>query len=79
MDNKYSDEQKIFLNKLGKKIRNIRERKSIAQEKLAILAGIDRSFLGRIERGEKNISVLKLKKIAKALDAPLVSFLKDIS
>lgn len=79
MDNKYSDEQKIFLNKLGKKIRNIRERKSIAQEKLAILAGIDRSFLGRIERGEKNISVLKLKKIAKALDIPLVSFLKDIS
>lgn len=79
MDNKYSDEQKIFLNKLGKKIRNIRERKSIAQEKLAILAGIDRSFLGRIERGEKNISVLKLKKIAKALDTPLVSFLKDIS
>lgn len=79
MDNKYSDEQKIFLNKLGEKIRNIRERKSIAQEKLAILAGIDRSFLGRIERGEKNISVLKLKKIAKALDTPLVSFLKDIS
>ena len=79
MDNKYSDEQKIFLNKLGEKIRNIRERKNIAQEKLAILAGIDRSFLGRIERGEKNISVLKLKKIAKALDTPLVSFLKDIS
>ena len=79
MDNKYSDEQKIFLNKLGKKIRNIRERKSIAQEKLAILAGIDRSYLGRIERGEKNISILKLKKIAKALDTSLVFILEDIS
>ena len=42
--------------------------KKISQEHLALLTGIDRSYLGRIERGEVNLTVLKLYIIAKSID-----------
>ena len=39
---------------LGKRVREVRKSKGISQEKLAEMAGIDRSYMGNIERGEKN-------------------------
>lgn len=74
MEKKYQKEEGFFLLKIGKKIREIRTKKSISQEKLANMAGIDRAFMGRVERGEKNISILRLKKIADVLGIQL----KDI-
>ena len=53
---------------IGKLIRKNREIKKIRQEHLALLTGIDRSYLGRIERGEVNLTVLKLYIIAKSID-----------
>ena len=52
---------------LGKAIRELRERQGISQEKLALAAGVDRAYLGRIERGENNAALLTIAKIAKAL------------
>lgn len=52
---------------LGTKIREIRKAKGISQEQLALLTGIDRSYLGRIERGEVSVTVEKLDQIAKML------------
>lgn len=52
---------------LGKKIRRLRNRQNISQEKLAEKAGIHRTYMGKIERGESNTPVHTVSKIAKAL------------
>ncbi len=52
---------------IGHLIRTSRELQKISQESLALQCGIDRSYLGRIERGEVNITVLKLDLIARHL------------
>lgn len=51
----------------GKRIREVRRSKGISQEKLAELAGIDRSYMGNIERGEKNVTLKKAYEICDAL------------
>lgn len=57
-----------FSTKIGHAIRTCRIDQKITQEKLALLCNIDRSYLGRIERGEVNITVLKLYEIAHMLE-----------
>ena len=52
---------------VGFKIRTIREEKGLTQEKLAFLANLHRAYIGQIERGEKNIGLKNLEKIAKSL------------
>ena len=52
---------------VGLNIRKIREDKELSQEKLAALADLHRTYIGQIERGEKNIGLKNLEKIAKAL------------
>lgn len=53
---------------IGLLIRKYRKEKHISQEKLALLCEIDRSYLGRIERGEVNLTVIKLYEIASILN-----------
>jgi transcriptional regulator with XRE-family HTH domain len=55
------------LVKLGAEIRGLRQRNGFSQEFLASEAGLDRSYLGGIERGERNASAINLIRIAKAL------------
>ena len=52
---------------VGFNIRKLREEKGFSQEKLAALADLHRAYIGQIERGEKNIGLINLEKIAKAL------------
>lgn len=52
---------------IGQLIRKQRTQQSITQESLALQCGIDRSYMGRIERGEVNITVEKLYEIASVL------------
>jgi transcriptional regulator with XRE-family HTH domain len=52
---------------VGFNIRRIREERGLSQEELATLAGLHRAYLGQIERGEKNIGLKNLEKIASAL------------
>ncbi len=63
---------------VGFNIRKIREEKGLSQEKLAALAGLHRAYVGQIERGEKNIGLKNLEKIAKALNVR-IQLLLDIS
>ena len=56
------------LKRLGEKIRKLRKQKGISQETLADKAGIERSYMGAIERGERNPSYDKLVSIARALN-----------
>jgi len=53
--------------RVGLNIRRTRENAGLSQEKLAALAGLHRAYIGHIERGEKNIGLKNLQKIAKAL------------
>lgn len=53
--------------KIGQLIRNKRKEKNITQESLSLQCGIDRSYMGRIERGEVNLTVEKLYEIALVL------------
>ena len=55
------------LIQLGRRIRKLREQAGISQENLGFLSGLHRTYVGAIERGERNPSVLSLKKIADAL------------
>lgn len=56
---------------IGQLIRSSRVSQKISQESLALLCGIDRSYLGRIERGEVNITIKKLYEIAQVLNKDL--------
>lgn len=55
----------------GQLVRKHRKDKNISQEKLALLCGIDRSYMGRIERGEVNLTLEKAYEIAKILEVDL--------
>ena len=55
------------LRALGQRIRAAREARGWSQERLADEAGIDRSYMSGIERGVRNISVLKLSRLAQVL------------
>ena len=57
-----------FLVQVGRTIKFVRLDKSMSQESLAWESGLDRSYLGGIERGEHNFSLVNLKKIANALN-----------
>ncbi len=57
-----------ILERIGLNITIIREQRGLTQEKLAELAGLHRAYIGQIERGEKNIGLKNLEKIAKALN-----------
>lgn len=61
---------------LGEAIRHARKKQGISQEKLALMAEIDRSYIGRVERGDNNVAVLTLLKIAQALDVSLRDLMK---
>lgn len=65
-----------LLPKIGDAIRCARKEQGLSQEALADASGIDRSHLGRIERGERNLTVLNLKKIANALESQVWQLLK---
>ena len=68
------------LKLLGTKIRDLRKAKGLSQEELGEKAGFHFSYIGGVERAEKNISILNLFKIASALDVgvhELFSYCKD--
>lgn len=58
---------KKVLTHFGKRVREERMKKGISQEKLGALAGVHRTYIGMIERAEKNITLTNMTKIAKAL------------
>ena len=53
--------------RFGKRVRELRDSLAITQDELAHLAGMDRSYVGQIERGEKNITIKAIYKLAHAL------------
>ncbi len=66
-----------ILRRLGSRIRFLRESDKISQEELGHLSGLHRTYVGAIERGERNPSVLSLKKIADALHVTVKELFDD--
>lgn len=56
---------------LGNAIKSLRKEMGLSQEALSLLAEIDLSYLGRVERGDNNVTVFNLLKLAHALDVSL--------
>lgn len=63
--------KKTILIRFGDKIRSVRKNLKLSQEELADKAGLHRTYIGMIERGEKNITLLNIEKLAKALDVDI--------
>ncbi len=60
----------------GEKVRNMRIDKGLSQEQLSFDADLHRTYIGMIERGEKNITLLNIEKLAKALNVSIAQLLK---
>lgn len=77
MPNLSRNRQDPVLVALGETIRRIRLSKEISQEKLALLAEVDRSYVGRVERGDNNVAVLTLSRLAGALDISISELMQE--
>jgi transcriptional regulator with XRE-family HTH domain len=67
-----------LLIEFGKRVREERLRKGLTQEKLGRIAGMHRTYIGAVERGEKNLTLTNLQEIAKALKVKTVKLLEDL-
>ena len=66
-----------ILNIFGENVRKYRRILDISQEELAFRADLHRTYIGMIERAEKNITLVNMEKIAKALKVPIQDLIKD--
>jgi len=75
MESTYTSEEKEFLIQIGNHIRELRNKTNLSQEKLSFACDLDRTYIGSVERGERNISVINLRKIAKGLNLNIIDLL----
>ncbi|MDM9385786.1 helix-turn-helix transcriptional regulator [Chlorogloeopsis sp. ULAP01] len=68
-----------ILKKFGERVRDERLKQGLSQEELAEKASLHRTYIGMIERAEKNITLINIAKIAKALEMNVDELLKGIS
>ena len=64
--------------KFGERVRKLRTAQSLSQEAFAQKTGLHRTYIGGIERGERNVSLVNIEKIAKALDLTLVDIVDGL-
>ncbi len=67
-----------LLEKFGEKVREERLKRGLSQEEFAAKVGVHRTYIGMIERGEKNITLVNIKKIAKAIDLAIDKLLINL-
>jgi transcriptional regulator with XRE-family HTH domain len=67
-----------LLSQFGNSVRAERLKRSYSQEQLADLAGLHRTYIGMIERAEKNITLENIGKIAKALNMKIADLLQNV-
>lgn len=58
-------------------MRQIRTRKQLSQEKLGELAGLHRTFISMVERGERNVTIATIEKLAQALECRMADLMPD--
>jgi len=62
----------------GQVLREMQTKKVLSQEAFADLCGLDRTYIGGVERGERNISIMNISKVAKALSVNISDIFKYI-
>ena len=70
--------KKPILIKFAKRVREERKSLGLSQEEFAAKAGFHRTYIGMIERGERNITLANIEKLSKALNTSLSKLLKDL-
>ena len=65
-------------DKIGSRIRQLRQEKHLSQEAFADLCELDRTYISSIEKGKRNVSIVNLEKIANALNINLSTLFKDL-
>ncbi|UNU23973.1 helix-turn-helix domain-containing protein [Microcoleus vaginatus] len=68
----------IKLKIFGEQVRKLRKARGLSQEELAELAELHRNYIGGIERGERNVALLNMVRLAKALGVSLSELLEGI-
>lgn len=64
--------------KFGSKVKTLREDRRLSQEKLALKTGLHRTYIGSVERGERNISLINIEKIAAALNVSIAFLVEGL-
>lgn len=64
----------MITKEMGNRIRTLRNQMGLSQEKLALRAGIDRTYLAGIESGKRNATITSIEKIVNALEISLSDF-----
>ena len=70
-------EKDPVLVKFGSKVREERLKRSLSQEKFAEMVGVHRTYIGMVERAEKNVTLINIQKIAEGLNLNISSLFKD--
>ncbi len=68
----------MIKQKVGSRIRELRNHAGLSQEKLALAAGLDRTYIASVENGKRNISIVNLEKIIHALDCSFSLFFQNL-
>lgn len=68
--------QNVVKNNFGKRLKELRNSQGLSQEALALACELDRTYIGGAERGERNVSLVNIHKIANALNIPAHELLK---
>ena len=66
----YSKTDQAYLKRFGERVRALRKAKGFSQEDFALEIGLDRTYMGGVERGERNLAILNIRKIAAGLHIP---------
>jgi transcriptional regulator with XRE-family HTH domain len=67
-----------ILLQFGQRVRKLREAKSMSQEQLGFESDLDRTYISGIERGQRNVALLNIKKIAQALGVSISQLFDSI-
>jgi transcriptional regulator with XRE-family HTH domain len=67
-----------LLERFGWRVRLLRAERGMSQEAFAVLCGLDRSYVGGIERGERNLTLRKIEVIAEALGISIAELMKGV-
>ena len=70
--------RQLSLSKIGENVRTRRRAVGLSQEELAFRSGLDRTYVGGVERGERNITVISALKICAPLDCTLSELVEGV-